>query len=679
MRHRFTIGAVLALLLGGCASEATLREQSRIHFDPPQAAPITSTTLETFAGQQEVSTYLRRVAALRDAWAAARLTASKATMTAQEEVDCTLLEDCESEKLDSIMVTGSRISTPSITNNQTVGVDEGDLVKQIGDYFLILQDGRIFAVHAPTLRLTDRVDVYRPRDPARPKKYRWEDDFDGADWYDEMLVHGQQVIVSACSYSDHATEISIFELDSETGQLQPRTRHLLSSNDYYSSSNYALRIVGDMLILRTSQPLDELADWPAWTQQVPVSRTFGTLLSPRAVFKPLLPTFFPWLHQITYCRLNPIEANHGLDCDAVGFVGPQSTEFYVSPAFIYLWNTAGDEPSLECEDIGVRSGERVPAREVPLAAVYRISLRDQSVTVASARGWMSDQFHLDEYQGRLRAVVDWAHGGCYSWGHQRQTSFIRLHGSDFGIDFGIPATARFTPLPAMTGNDSRARFIDEWVVLGTVRDPDDEDDVEIDEPPLVVLQASQPERAARFDPGHEVSRIERLDTQGLIVGPDRAGNLGVTVLAFGERAESLASITLEQRREGESRSHAFNFTVDGDETILGLPTQRYDRAARWHWDDSSDLSYLRLRDGQLTTLGEITLSEAGRAEAPGYRCEVSCIDWYGNARPIFSAVGWFGLMGTELVRVGREQDRVRAGARLDLTRPPMRTTGTEPR
>jgi hypothetical protein len=622
MSYRFPIGALLALLLCGCASEATLREQSRIHFDPPQAAPFTSTSLEAFADQQEVSAYLRKVWRLREAQMAAQVIESKATMTVQADEDCTLLEDCESEKLDSVMVTGSRISTPSITNNQTAGVDEGDLIKQIGDYFLILQDGRIFAVHAPTLKLTDRVDVYRPRDPLRPKKYRWENDFDGADWYDEMLVHGQQVIVSAYSYSDHATEISIFELDSLSGRLQLRTRHLLSSNDYYSSSNYALRIVGDTLILRTSQPLDELEDWPAWTQQMPMSRNLGTLLPPQAVFKPLLPTLSPWLHQITHCRLNRVEANHGLDCDAVGFVGPESTEFYVSPDFIYLWNTAGDEPDLECEDIGIRPGERVPAREVPLAAVYRVSLRDQSVTVASARGWMSDQFHLDEYRGRLRAVVDWAHGGCYSWA--------------------------------------------------------DEGSAEIDEPPLVVLQASQPEQAARFDPGHEVSRIERLDTQGLIVGPDRTGNLGVTVLAFGERAESLASITLEQRREGESRSHAFNFTVDGDETILGLPTQRYDRAAPWRWDDSSDLSYLRLRAGRLTALGEITLSEAARQEAPGYRCEVSCIDWYGNARPVFSSAGWFGLMGTELVRVRREQDQVLAGARLDLTRPPMRATTAEP-
>ena len=33
-----------------------------------------------------------------------------------------------------------------ITNNQMQGVDEGDIVKQIGHYLLVLQDGRIFVI-----------------------------------------------------------------------------------------------------------------------------------------------------------------------------------------------------------------------------------------------------------------------------------------------------------------------------------------------------------------------------------------------------------------------------------------------------------------------------------------------------------------------------------------------------
>src|SRR4030095_14586678 len=34
---------------------------------------------------------------------------------------------------------------PEITNNQTVGVDEGGIVKQVGRFLVILQDGRLFS------------------------------------------------------------------------------------------------------------------------------------------------------------------------------------------------------------------------------------------------------------------------------------------------------------------------------------------------------------------------------------------------------------------------------------------------------------------------------------------------------------------------------------------------------
>jgi hypothetical protein len=51
---------------------------------------------------------------------------------------------------------------------------------------------------------------------------------------------------------------------------------------------------------------------------------------------------------------------------------------------------------------------------------------------------------------------------------------------------------------------------------------------------------------------------------------------------------------------------------------------------------------------------------------------VSCVDWYGNSRPIFTDGRVFGLSGTELV-----EGRVGAGGiaelrRLDLSAPPAR-------
>src|SRR5690349_7974485 len=79
-----------------------------------------------------------------------------------------------------VQVTGSRIPSPrnpSITNNQMRNVEEGDIIKQIDNYLLVLQDGRIFVIDTQAggtarrpgrqLRLSDRMNVYRYVSPSR--------------------------------------------------------------------------------------------------------------------------------------------------------------------------------------------------------------------------------------------------------------------------------------------------------------------------------------------------------------------------------------------------------------------------------------------------------------------------------------------------------------------------------
>ena len=84
------------------------------------------------------------------------------------------------------------------------GVEEGDIVKQIDHFLLVLQDGRIFVVDTRAgggrgLALADRVNVYR--DPREDM------------WYDEMLVFGDRVLITGYSYRQRATELSVFRLD----------------------------------------------------------------------------------------------------------------------------------------------------------------------------------------------------------------------------------------------------------------------------------------------------------------------------------------------------------------------------------------------------------------------------------------------------------------------------------
>ena len=128
----------------------------------------------------------------------------------------------------------------SITNTQEVGVDEGGIIKMKGDLLIVLRRGRVFTVSTRDgdLRPIDAIDAFPPGvDP-------------GGDWYDEMLVTGNRVIVIGYSYARGGTEINRFQLGRD-GSLSYEDSYHLRSNDYYSSRNYASRLIGTRLIVYT--------------------------------------------------------------------------------------------------------------------------------------------------------------------------------------------------------------------------------------------------------------------------------------------------------------------------------------------------------------------------------------------------------------------------------------------
>jgi hypothetical protein len=128
---------------------------------------------------------------------------------------------------------------------------------------------------------------------------------------------------------------------------------------------------------------------------------------------------------------------------------------------------------------------------------------------------------------------------------------------------------------------------------------------------------------------------------------------------------------LENRFESEGRSHAFNSRVDKDGGgMLGIPTvtRRWD-SGRWWWrSDVSDVSFLTFdKAGRMSEAGALLGRE--NSEDPSYKCEVSCIDWYGNSRPFFIAGRIFALTGTELIEGRLAEGEMLEADRLNLTTP----------
>jgi hypothetical protein len=125
----------------------------------------------------------------------------------------------------------------SVTNVQVAGVDEGGIVKVHGNHLVMLRRGRLFtvAIGDGALEPVSAVDAYAPDvDPS-------------GTWYDEMLVSGDTIAVIGYSYSRGGTEVNLFQIDA-AGTLSYKSTYHLRSNDYYSSRNYASRLIGDKLI-----------------------------------------------------------------------------------------------------------------------------------------------------------------------------------------------------------------------------------------------------------------------------------------------------------------------------------------------------------------------------------------------------------------------------------------------
>ena len=101
------------------------------------------------------------------------------------------------------------------------------------------------AVHRVARRRRHAPGRFDQRLPARRRAR--------GDWYDEMLLSGDRVVVVGYTYARGGTEVNRFGTRS-VGRLRFEDAYHLRSNDYYSSRNYASRLIGNRLIYYT--PLD---------------------------------------------------------------------------------------------------------------------------------------------------------------------------------------------------------------------------------------------------------------------------------------------------------------------------------------------------------------------------------------------------------------------------------------
>jgi len=516
----------------------------------------------------------------------------------------------------------------SITNLQTAGVDEGGIVKRHGEHLVVLRRGRLFTVRigGDDLAPVAMVDAFGPGvDPSDA-------------WYDEMLVGGDTVVVIGYSYARGGTELVLFDIDAGGG-LRHRDTYHLRSNDYYSAGNYASRLIGDTLVLYTPYRLGghaepQLPGLRRWRPDA-LPGDFRRILPATRIFHTddglELPPWSMTLHTVTRCDL----AAAVLDCSATAVLGPPGRVFYVSADSVYIWTTRHD-----------RQG---PNRSV----LVRMPLDDGAPSALLTRGVPIDQMSfLQGDDGHLNVLVSDVGPGEGMWGGDRGSgglALLRVALARFGDGRAAAPPVAYRRLPDLAPGVRANRYIGDWLVYGSA--PWGWHNSPVDKPgrPLHALRPAAREPVLSIDLGRGGERIEALSGHALVVGGAK-GDLHFSSLRLDGATASLASVLVRpQAAQAESRTHGFFYRPwSAQEGIIGLPIvgpgRGGGRMAQLH--GSAAVLYLRNRDLALAPAGELAASDEASVDD---HCRASCVDWYGNARPIFIGDRVFALLGYELV------------------------------
>lgn len=639
--------------------------------DDSTVLALTTSTLQKFHDMADFESYRGRVRELaksrgvRGTWVQP-VSPADALLAENVEPPCDpAVDDCgKKEPLQQIVMTASKAaaSQSSITNNQERSVDEGDIVKHYGRFLIVLQDGRLYSIDTGSqrgeLRLVDRINLYESPD---------------ADvWYDEMLIHGNRLVVTGFNYGDGFTEISVLSID-PGGKLALTARFDIESDDYYSESNYASRLVRGRLVLYTplyfhgSEPL-QIPGVRRWLPETGYS-DWTPLLDITDVYKPIQDTLFPVIHVVSLCSL---AASGGMNCDSRGVVGPDNAELYVSARNAYLWVASdyldwvtGRRWPSECE------ASVDPDRHEPRqAAAFQMPIDNEDVRAVQTIGIPQDQFAFAEQDGQLLALLVREPADCYL-NDSSPMILAKIPLKDFSRTPGRLDGSSMFGLPPLSQQGHTNRFTRKYVAYAGTQGYWSSTDLR-EAAELVVVPIADPARARLLHPPHSIERLEVIGRNLVGFGVSGTSDLGVSTLELRSTQPRIASTrVLTDLRETEGRSHAFNSVVSEEGSgSFGLPTVYRSKFAT-RFELPSDVQFFTMDPSlAITPLGE--LSGVDYAELGEYECVVSCDDWYGNARPIFIDDRIFALTGAELIEGEIHDGVIVETARLRMTTEPVR-------
>jgi hypothetical protein len=587
----------------------------------PAALPVKK-AMRAFRSDRELAAYFRELSRQRRREESKDVANSVAAPAAQPTAQAGLVAKTDAGE--------------SITNNQAAGVDEGGIVKLHGDHLVVLRRGRLFTIRIGdgALQPVSIVNAFAPDIDPR------------STWYDEMLIADNTIAVIGYSYERGGTEVGLFAID-DAGKLAYRSTYHLRSNDYYSSRNYASRLIGNKLIFYTPLYLspdgeDTFNSFPAvrrWHKGAKPDE-FQRIVSATHVYRPereLDGQYGTALHTVTVCDLS----NGNFNCNATAVLGPPGRVFYVSENSVYVWVSDWLKRSRGSSD----------------AMLYRMPLDGSAPSAIGVSGSPVDQFSfLESDDSHLNVLVrsDSAGDGMWAAEHAAgDVALLRLPLADFSDGSDIADASNYEELRKPAGYTFQNRFVGDYLLYGSGNGwglPQETD------PDLFVVDWRNGESTA-ISLVHGVDRIEQLGNDAVVVGTS-GRDLHFTSIRLDEAPSIAGTYTRKDASQGELRSHGFFYKPDGPQSgTLGLPISVAGRPGYKHLFESSAAILFLRNDG-------LHFAEAGELAARSERttddaCRASCVDWYGNARPLFIRGRVLALLGYEIVEGAVSNGRMR--------------------
>lgn len=547
--------------------------------------------------------------------------------------------------------------SPPPTREALTGLDEGDDVRTVGRFLLILHNGRVYSIdtgNAPgaATRLADMAD------PGGP------------DWtlYDSLLVRGDRVIVVGYTERARSILLSFLRLGPD-GRLQREGVHLIGSRD----EGYAVALAGDRLVVYGS------TDFPywggsspdfAWPTQARWDQAAGDrdepprrgadgeeenaadaqvrrgavdarpLLQAADVYRPLLPTLNAELHIISVCPLGSGPVRR-LSCQSTGLAAPITSNVLFGTDAAYLLATpTGDEEALL--DPACPNGDGHAQ-----GLVYRVPLAGGPTSLALEGVPRAGSARPD---GTLRVFVDSvAAGGC-----PRRLSDTVLLTAPAAAFAATPARAgTVAPVPwftadglAVAGGDMIHFSADAY------RSAQDE---------IHVMPIADPEGAVEIEVPHRVHRADPVTGGILLSGLNGEGRLVATLLRLDGQPRLGTGIALTPPIEGSGiDDYVTDYRATGWQNLIGVAVDRPGGEDRdGNRIASPDIVFLSPDpDGALRDVGRLERGPDGARLAHSGFCDPPCYGWSRHSRAIFMNGRIFGLAGGELIEGGLNGGRI---------------------